>query len=732
MTAPNPLQVAVEHHLAGRLAEAEKIYRRILEVYPEQPDALHLLGVLAFQVGQAAPALDLIRRALQAKPDFPEACNNLGNVLKGTGALDQAEAAYRQAIALKPDYAEAHCNLALALKGQDRLEDAEASLRHALALHPRYVEALNSLGNVLHDLDRLEEAEAAYRQAIALKPGHAEAHYNLANTLRDAHRPAEAETAYRAAIAARPAYAEALNNLGLLLLLQGRPTEAEGLLREALAKSGDRAEGWSNLGMALHQQGRLSDAEAAFRRVLDLAADDVDARVNLGAALHGQGRVAEAEAAVEQAMARDPNSATAHSNLLFLYSYNCLLTPERLLEQHQAWARRHARPRASPLSYPQSRDPERRLRIGYLSPDFRQHSVAYFIEPVIAAHDRARVELFLYAELPNPDAISARFERLADHWRSVEMLEDDEVADLIAADGIDILVDLAGHTAHNRLPVLGLRPAPVQATYLGYFATTGIDAIDYWISDAVLHPADTRELTVETIYRLPRCWVCYRPPADAPAVAPPPAADAAVTFGSFNNLLKVGPRTVALWARVLKAAPQSRLIIKSKQLADPGQQTRIKDAFVSEGVARERIDLRAAAPSVADHLAMYGELDVVLDPLPLTGGTGTAEALWMGLPVVTLAGATMPQRMSASMLASIGRAEWIAGSEDEYVAIAKKLAQSPDARAQGRREQRARVAASPLADERGLAAALEDAYGEMWRRWCAQGSSTAPGQNGRA
>lgn len=726
MAGPNPLQVAVEHHQAGRLGEAEKIYRRILAAYPEQPDALHLLGVLAFQAGQPVPALDLIRRALTAKPDFPEACNNLGNVLKGTGQLDQAEAAYRRAIILRPDYAEAHCNLAVALKGQGRLEEAEAALRQALALNPRYVEALNSLGNVLRDRARLDEAEAAYRRAIALKPGHAEAHYNLANTLRDTRRPAEAEAAYQAAIAARPAYTEALNNLGLLLLLQGRPGEAEQPLREALGQAANRSEAWSNLGMVLQQSGRLSEAEAAFRRVLDLAGDNADARVNLGAALHGQGRLAEAEAQVQQAIAHDPNSATAHSNLLFLYSYNCLLAPDRLLEEHRQWAQRHARPRHPPLAHANSRDPERRLRIGYLSPDFHQHSVAYFIEPVIATHDRDRVELFLYAELPNPDAVSARFERLADRWRTIESLEDEEVAALIAADGIDILVDLAGHTAHNRLPVFGAKPAPVQATYLGYFATTGVTAIDYWISDQVLHPADTVERTAETIYRLPRCWVCYRPPADAPAVAPPPMAGGAVTFGSFNNLLKVGPRSIELWARVVTAAPGSRLIVKAKQLADPGQQERLKQAFAAHGVAPERIEPRPAAPSVAAHLAMYADLDIVLDPLPLTGGTGTAEALWMGLPVVTLAGPTMPQRMSASMLTSIGRPEWIAASEDEYVAIARWLTEAPDERRRLRLEQRERVAASALSDGRGLAAALEDAYRAMWRRYCAEAAAITP------
>ena len=612
------LGAGLQHHLAGRLAEAEACYRRVLA----------------------------------AQPNHAEVHSNLGVVLMDQGKLEEAVAAYRQAIGIKPDYAQAHSNLGNALTEQGKLDEAVAACRQAIGIKPDYAEAHSNLGNALKDKDKLDEAVAAYRQAIGIKPNYAEAH--------------------------------------------------------------------SNLGVALKDQGKLDEAVAAFRQAIGIKPDYAQAHSNLGNALKDQGKLEEAVAAYRQAIGIKPDYAQAHSNLLFGLNYDEKSTADRLFAAHREWDERYGRQISRPTAYANDREAGRRLKIGYVSPDFRGHSVAFFVEPLLKGHDRQAVEVFCYAEVTRPDTVTAHLQGLVDHWLVTVGLSDEELAKRIRADGIDILVDLAGHTAKNRLRVFARKPAPVQVTWLGYPNTTGLEAIDYRLVDAVTDPVGEADAWAsETLVRLEGGFLCYGGVKDAPEPTVPPCLKTGtVTFGSFNNPAKVSAATFDAWATLLSRLPQARLLLKGAPFADAATRASFEARFGERGVAAERIELVAWLPGAAAHLATYHRVDIALDPFPYNGTTTTCEALWMGVPVVTLRGDRHAGRVGASLLRQIGLTDLIANSVEEYLEIALTLARNPGRLDELRRTLRLRIAASPLCDGRAFARKIEAAFRTMWQAWC--------------
>lgn len=647
------LAEALRHHRAGRLEKAKRIYGRILKSSPEQPDALHYLGVIADQAGNHEKAVELIERAVAADPENGEAHNNLGAALKHLGRVEEGAAAYAKAIELWPDYAEAHNNLGNALRARGRLPEAIASIQMSLALKPDNHIAYNNLGNALKDWSRHDDAVAAYRRAIALNPGYAKAYSNLSNALRDL--------------------------------------------------------------------GKLDEAVAAVSKAIGLDPSIPDFHSNLGNGFLDQGRIAQATECYRKAFALKPDYAVWHSNLLFCMNYDASFSAAEVWAESRRWDELHGTPEGAHTEpYPNDPSPERRLKVGYVSPDFRTHSVAYFFEPLVEAHDRNAVEAFCYAEVPGPDETTERLKALADHWRSTVGLGDARVAEQVRSDGIDILVDLAGHTAHNRLGVFAFKPAPVQVTWLGFPNTTGMEAMDYRLSDAVADPPGESDAHhTEELVRLPHGLHCYGPPADAPEVAALPLHAAGhVTFGSFNNLTKVSPDVIEAWSQVLRETPSSRLLLKSHQLADDSTRERYLEAFAENGIDGHRLELVPRSPSTREHLDLYGSIDVALDTFPYNGTTTTCEALWMGVPVVTLAGDCHAGRVGASLLTRLGLQELIADTPDTYIEKAIELAVDAGRLAGLRAGLRGRMEASPLCDPDGFAADVEAAYRGMWRRWC--------------
>ena len=673
-------------HRAGRLAEAEGAYGEALTIDPEHGETLHLLGVLAYQRGDAEVAVGLIEKAVARMPDFADAYSNLGLALTKTRDFGRAEAALNKAIALNPDAAAAHCNLGEALKAQARHGDAATAFAKAVEVQPDCVAAHHGRGVALHALGRLNEACAAFRLTLRLEPDHA----------------------------------EALNNLGAALNVLGRTGEAATVLRRAVALKPDFAQAWNNLGNTLRDDDRLTEAVAAFRRCLDVAPDFAEAHNNLGNALQAGCALAEAEASYRRAVLLKPSFATAHSNLIYAMNHNPTYGAADMLAEARRWNNCHARAfRRAPRD--NARDPDRRLRVGYVSPDLRAHSVSYFFEPLIAAHDRAAVKTLCYAEVPRPDAVTARLRGHADIWRDTVGMSDTDLARRVRDDRVDILVDLAGHTAGGRLGVFARKPAPVQITWLGYGSTTGLGEMDYRFTDAIADPeGEADRAHTETLARLPGGFLCYKPPSEAPDVAPPPAkARGHVTFGSFNNLAKVTPWVVALWADVLSRVPDSRLIVKSRALADDTTRERYQDLFVGHGVALGRIDFLAWIESDAGHLGAYGEIDIALDAFPYNGTTTTCEALWMGVPVVSLGGDWHQTRVGASLLHRVGLDGLAVDTAAAYVEAAARLAGDLDRLAASRARLRQTMAASPLCDADAFARDVEDAYRQFWRAWCA-------------
>ena len=742
--------------VAGRLDAAEEAYRRAVEIDRDLVDGHNNLGNLARDRGDRAAARACFEAALARKPDLATASNNLGMLLLEEGERDRAETLIRAAIASDPDFLLARKNLHHLLAGRDDREAVVARHREGLANDADDARTWNALGTVLASLGRFDEAEEAFTRAVALvpddldhgfnlgtalrgqrlhddaaacfrdlierEPEFALAHLYLGNSLDDLGDREGAMACYRRAIARRPGLADAHFNLGAVLQAQGRFDAAEPHLRRALEIEPRSPHANYNLAVVLRRRGHLGAAAGHYRAALAADPGHAAAVAALGTVIRAWGKSEEAEPYFRRALEIDPEMWTAHANILL----NLQALPDRaaadVFAEHRAWAARYAAPLAPESArHDNDRDPERRLRIGYVSPDFHDHSVAFFIEPPLEAHDREHVEIFCYADDDVADAVTERLRGHADHWRSLVDVDDAGLAEMVRADRIDILVDLTGHTAKSRLLAFARRPAPVQVSYLGYPDTTGMDQIDYRLTDALADPDGvTDPFHSECLVRLPQGFLCYRPPDDAPPVGRLPALAAGrFTFGSFNNLSKITSRTIAVWADVLKAVDGARLIVKSRGLVDEAVRRDLLAAFARRGVDAERIDLYGAIADRRAHLDLYNSIDIALDSFPYNGATTTCEALWMGVPVITLAGERHAGRVGNSILGRVGLADLVAADARAYVTLATELAGDRERLADLRRGLRERVSSSPLADARGFTRALEEAYRTMWRDWVA-------------
>lgn len=701
-------------------------------------------GIAAEDAGENSQAQACYRQAIEADPAFASAHMNLGIALQAQGEIAAAIESYERAVALDPASAPSHYNLGLAHLADRQFAEAEAALRAALGLREEFPEAWVALAEALESGGRNAEALAALERAIAQRENYegalrnagellqkmgrlqdaGKAHFDLANVLQNLGRLAEAELLLRRVMELKPDFAAARNSLATVIVLQdpARIPDAEALYREAIALDPAYVLPYNNLGNILQSAGRLAEAEASLRRALELNPGFRQAHIALGNTLKDLGRVEEAEACFRRALELDPGDRYARDSLLMALNYTDRHSRAQVFAEHIGWARRHEAPLAAERrAHSNIRDPHRRLRVAYVSPDFRRHSVAYFIEPVLAQHDRNRFEVYCYSNVAVPDSVTGRLMKLADCARSIVGLSEADAAQMVRADGIDILVDLAGHTAGHALGVFARKPAPVQVTYLGYPNTTGLGSIDWRITDVHADPlGDGDGFHSERLARLAQTFLCFHPPQEAPEVRPSPfLANGYVTFGSFNVLPKITPEVIRTWARLLERVPRSRLLLKALGLGDSPSQGRILAGFAEHGIDAGRLAVLSMERTLQAHLGRYHEVDIGLDPFPFNGTTTTLEALWMGVPVVAIAGDRHSARVGASILANAGLGELVAGTAEEYIALAATLACDPGRLAAMRRTMRERVAASPMRDQAGLARALENAYRSMWAQWCA-------------
>jgi predicted O-linked N-acetylglucosamine transferase (SPINDLY family) len=752
-TLSPPLTRAYEHFRARRFAEARDLFCAGLEAHPDHADAWHILGLIAHESGEHALACRCIEKALSLDAFNAVYHTNLGEVYRKAGRRDEAVASCRHALALRPELAGAHGNLGVALEERGDLDAALAAYREAARLQPDSARWLTNIGNVLRVTGRGADALRSYRDAIRRQPDCADAHHQLALILAEQGDLKKAESACQEALRLRPDFAPTYNNLGNIWKAQDRFEEAVRAYQQALSIDPEYAQAFLNLGDALQRLGcggeaiaafreagrlqpnsaephlrlgsiflrqqRLGEAETCLREVLRLAPGCLGAANDLGCTLMLQGRIREASETYRDILRRDPRHHVAHSSLLFHLNYDPELAPACLVEEHARWARVHA-PRIVAAPHTNDPDPERPLRVGYASPDLRWHAVCRFFEPILANHDPRRAEAHCYAEVPVPDAVTQRLRGLAQGWHFTCGLSDAQLAEQIRADQIDILVDLAGHTAGSRLLAFARRPAPVQVAYLGYPNTTGLRAIDYRLTDAVADPPGAQRQYVEELVYLNEGLCCFGLAADAPDVAPLPALrNGHITFASPHNLAKLNGRVLDLWARVLEAVPNSRLFVFRSGL-DGAVRDRLAGELTRRGIGPERLELRDVVLGdlrERGYLALYSQADILLDAFPAGAHTTACEALGMGVPVLTLYGDRTWGRISASVLTRLGLSDWVARTPEEYVENAARQAADLPALAALRGGLRGRLMAG-LGDGPRFTRALEDAYRALWRRWC--------------
>ena len=716
------LQSALAHLNSAQLQQAGRICQDILKVEPGNAEANHLFGIINCQAGQIDAGISYIRQAIKSKPAYVEAHKNLGKALKTKGNPEEAAESYQRALDLAPGYAEVQNELGNTYYELGSYEKAAIAYRQAIAIVPGQAGFYNNLGNVLKKTGKYDEAISCCQKALSIAPDYAEAHTGLGNIYGELGNFDKAEASYRRALSIKPDYAEAYNNLGNMLLEQGRPAEALPCYQKALAIKPGYAEAYSNLGKALIFKGALSDAVASCRKAISLQPGFAEAYYNLGNAIKEQGFLEKALANYRQALSLKTDLTIAHSSILFTLNYLDKHSQEEIYQEALQWDQQFAQPLLpSKQLYQNTSEENRILRIGYVSQDFRNHSVAYFFEPTLQAHDRKDVEVFCYVNVKKPDEVTERLQAASDQWRSIVGLRNEDVAERIREDRIDILVDLAGHTAENRLLVFAYKPAPIQISWLGYPNTTGIKVIDYRFTDAIADPpGEADRFYTEELIRLEHGFLCYKAEEAAPDVSELPCIkNGFITFGSFNNLAKVTAEVVECWSEILRAVPGAHLLMKSKPLADKETKARYLKMFEEKGIQPERIELLGWLAERNGHLGLYNKVDIGLDPFPYNGTTTTCEALWMGVPVITLLGERHAGRVGASIMHQVDLEEMVAGSLEEYVQMAQELGNDRDLLVEMRGGLRQHMRESGFMDRQLFTQTLESAYRQLWKNWCA-------------
>lgn len=671
----------------GRLSDAEVQVRALLDTAPQHPMAWKTLA--AVLLAQGKDALEAAQKAVARLPQDAQAVNNLGRAFHDRHMHGEALTAYRYALRLQPNLLQALLNLGAALRDTGDLTGAEAQLRQATRFHPSSPEAFNDLGVTLTAAGKLDAAYQSLQQALVLAPQHVMAMTNLGQALIEGRRHDLAASVFDRALALQPDVAKA--HLG-------------------------RAD-------ALRELGLLDDAETSYRQALALQPQDPRAEVGLGICLVEQGRADEALTHYQAAQAIERNDLTVLPNMLFARQYLAHPTPLDDIHEARTFGAAASKHAQAFQHWQVTVDPRRQLRIGLVSGDLRQHPVGRFLESVLmelATQHSASLAFVAYHNHHEEDELTAQLKPRCAQWHAVADWTDTKLAHQIHQDAVDILIDLAGHTTHNRIRVFAWRPAPVQLSWLGYFATTGVAEIDYLLADPHTVPTDHEAHFTETIWRLPDTRMCFTPPSEPVAVSPLPAqASGHITFGCFNHVGKINDTVIATWSRILQRVPGSRLCLKAKQLAGEAARSRLTSAFAAHGISGNQLLLEGGSPR-QQYLETYHRIDIGLDPFPYTGGTTTVESLWMGVPVLTQAGPNLISRQGLGLLHNAGLPHWVASDADDYVERAVAFASDLPALAALRSQLREQVLASPLFDAKAFARHFETALRGMWTRWCQQ------------
>ncbi len=747
------MQQAVGLHQTGQLSQAVALYEQILKLQAQHFGALNMLGVATHQMGQSERAISLINQALQVKPDYVGAHSNLGKIYDDLSQYELALQSYDRALALKPDLAEVLINKSVvqhtlkdyggalnsaeqAIQLRDDLPQAfnnkgnaqrelgqmQAALDsydQALALDPGYVDALCNRGTALSALGQSQLALESYDQALSVNPNLAAAHVYRGAVLRELKRDQEALESYERALSLRPGDAVAQVNRGAVLLDLQRPLDALAAFDRALEIDPQLAEAHYNRGVSLAELKRPEDALAAYDSALALRHDSGQAHANRGGVLNDLGRHRESMAALRFAIELNPNDALTHANMVYAMMYQAEFSAADILAEARRWDQAHAQAFSHQISPHSNRaEPERRLRIGYVSPDWwGGHCQALFTVPLLSHHDTEQCEVYVYSHTAQSDNITAKLQQHATQWLDTRDMSDEQLAQRIRDDEIDILVDLTLFMANGRPLLFARKAAPVQVAWLAYPGTTGLSTMDYRLTDPYLDPqGQNDELYSEKSIRLPDTFWCYDPLApDIDAGSLPASANGFVTFGCLNNFCKVSDETLHLWGQVMSQLSGSRLLL----LAPPGQhRQRATNLLGEHGIDASRVEFVGFVPRM-QYLEYYRRIDVCLDTAPYNGHTTSLDAFWMGVPVVTKRGQTIAGRAGWSQLNNLRLTELATEDDASFVQCAVALAGDLPRLQVLRAELRSRMKASPLMDGARFARGIEAAYRDMWRDWCA-------------
>lgn len=716
------LAIGLQFHKQGDFERAKNHYVRLIKSYPTNSAGWHLLGMAMFSTGQGEEAKNCLLHALEFSPDNPSMLSNLGLVHRGNGDLQNAEQALQRAVELQPNSAEFRNNLGTVLLERNKFDTAETCFEQSLEIQPEFVTAAMNLGNVWQKLGRMNDAENIYRRWLRKFPDDNQLLTNLGECLRAQCKWEEAIVVLSNSLKQSPDNVEARINLARCLRHRNKFPEAQHQLSELIRIRPECAKAYHYLGQSFLDEGNIGLASENVQQALRLDPEDVFAKSTMGEIYLETGQFLKAEESFKQVIDVDPSLSVTHSFYLYLLSRNPSIGAQELFDEHQRWGDLHGNFNIE-NDFLNDRDPSRCLKIGYVSPDFRKHAVAYFITPILECHDSSNVEVFGYAESNVEDETTEKIRSLCDFWRTTNGLSDDQLASLIRTDQIDILIDLAGHTARNRLTMFARRPAPVQVTWIGYPNTTGLKCMDYRLTCEIQDPPDEPSYHTEELVRFPSLSFRFTTPKDAPEIGSLPAAsNGVVTFGSLHRPFKISEVAVNYWAGVLQRCANSKLILFNTHYTEESS-SKVISRLSCLGIEPSRIEIRNSSGEQS-YLRTYDEIDIGLDVTPWAGATTTMEALWMGVPVIAINGDRRSARSTAAIVNAVGVPELIANNQQQYAEIAFMLANDLPKLKQLRANLRRQVQLTVL-DSNSFTRDLESEFRKMWLRWC---SANCPGE----
>ncbi|WOL03503.1 hypothetical protein Cni_G12223 [Canna indica] len=683
--------------LAGNTDEGIQKYFEAIKIDSHYAPAYYNLGVVYSEMLQYDLALSCYEKAVLARPLYAEAYCNMGVIYKNRGDLEAAIACYERCLTVSPNFEIAKNNMAIALtdlgtkvKLDGDINQGVEYYKKALFYNWHYADAMYNLGVAYGEMLKFDMAVVFYELALHFNPHCAEACNNLGVIYKDRDNLDKAVECYQMALSIKPNFSQSLNNLGVVFTVQGKMDAAAIMIEKAIIANPTYAEAYNNLGWVLYRDvGNIGLAIEAYERCLQI----------------------------------DPDSRNAGQNRLLAMNYIDEGLDDKLFEAHREWGRRFMNQYPQYTSWDNPKDMERPLIVGYVSPDYFTHSVSYFIEAPLSHHDNANYKVVVYSAVVKADAKTLKFKdrvlKKGGLWRDIYGVDEKKVASMVRDDKVDILVELTGHTANNKLGMMACRPAPVQVTWIGYPNTTGLPTVDYRITDQLADPLNTKQKHVEELVRLPDCFLCYTPSPEAGPVCPTPAlSNGFITFGSFNNLAKITPKVLRVWATILRAVPNSRLIVKCKPFCCDGVRQKFLSTLEQMGLESLRVDLLPLILLNHDHMQAYSLMDISLDTFPYAGTTTTCESLFMGVPCITMAGSVHAHNVGVSLLTKVGLGRLVAKTEEEYVKLALQLASDVSALGELRMTLRELMLKSPVCDGAKFTQGLESTYRNMWHRYC--------------